>query len=736
MKWVIAGLANLVADHRRWGWLVVLILSLPPVLGWWGVHWQEPGQAGWAPVREFQDVPGADDFRFVGTPVLLLLEADDFFRAPRITAIRAAVNELKAHDLVHDVLWLDRIPTPGPLGFPVPLLPRDTASPAAWTRARAAAAQNPLVSGQLLADDGRTMLLQVAPKSLARQSLARIRTIAADHLEATGIRVRMTGLVPIQRALVRAADQEHLHVQLTAYAAVVVLALLIFRRPSAIAIAVSGPLVGTLWALGWLKLLGEPRSDLEPLLPVMFAMIGFTDSVHLVVHLRRERAAGKSQVEATRSAATHIGLACLLTSLTTAIGFGSLLISDAEVVQAFGRGAAVGVSQTFAAVILVVPLLGNSGLGRRIHDGLERDLVARHMIRLSRGMDWIVLRARWVAVGGLLLTATLTALTLTLKPDDWLGNRIERGSEAYQAMLQCEHALGGIEYLRVVVEWPPNAEDVDVLKLLAEVEGACAAEEVLHGPLSLHTWEQVVPRTLLPGPLLEQFWRPDRRRAQVVARHGDLGISQFEPCVRSLQQRLALIADRHPRYRFGVVSPAMSRGQMIQRVIHELLYSLALASVVIFIVIACAFRSFRLGLLAVVPNLFPLVATAGSRVFWNPTLDIASACAFTVCLGIAVDDTIHFLARFEHERGAGGDLLAAMRRTFIAVGNALVITTIVLVSGFGSVFASTLPTHRLFAGVACTTIAAALLGDLVILPALLACWSRKPRGEASTPESR
>ena len=64
------------------------------------------------------------------------------------------------------------------------------------------------------------------------------------------------------------------------------------------------------------------------------------------------------------------------------------------------------------------------------------------------------------------------------------------------------------------------------------------------------------------------------------------------------------------------------------------------------------------------------------------------------------------------------------------------ITTIVLVSGFGSVFASTLPTHRLFAGVACTTIAAALLGDLVILPALLACWSRKPRGEASTPESR
>jgi predicted RND superfamily exporter protein len=140
--------------------------------------------------------------------------------------------------------------------------------------------------------------------------------------------------------------------------------------------------------------------------------------------------------------------------------------------------------------------------------------------------------------------------------------------------------------------------------------------------------------------------------------------------------------------------------------------------------------------LSVVPNLLPLAATGAIRAAYDPSLDIASACSFAICLGIAVDDTIHFLTRFRHEREAGRDVSSAVHQTFVTVGGALIMTTVVLVAGFGSVMLSELPTHFLFAAMACSTIATALLGDLLILPALLACFPGKSGVETGSESER
>ncbi len=138
-----------------------------------------------------------------------------------------------------------------------------------------------------------------------------------------------------------------------------------------------------------------------------------------------------------------------------------------------------------------------------------------------------------------------------------------------------------------------------------------------------------------------------------------------------------------------------------------------------------AYRSLTLGLISIIPNLFPLAATGAVRACLSTSLDIASACAFTICLGIAVDDTIHFLSRFQSERRRGLDPRDAVLATFHSVGTALVMTTVVMLAGFATVLTSRLPTHQLFAGMACATLAAALVGDLVILPALLVCFRKR-----------
>ena len=105
------------------------------------------------------------------------------------------------------------------------------------------------------------------------------------------------------------------------------------------------------------------------------------------------------------------------------------------------------------------------------------------------------------------------------------------------------------------------------------------------------------------------------------------------------------------------------------------------------------------------------------------SLEISSVCAFTVCLGIAVDDTIHFLSRYQYERKQN-PTNESIRKTWVGVGTALIMTTVVMVSGFATVLTSELPQQRTFGAMACVTIAAALVGDMLFLPALLAWFDR------------
>jgi predicted RND superfamily exporter protein len=150
------------------------------------------------------------------------------------------------------------------------------------------------------------------------------------------------------------------------------------------------------------------------------------------------------------------------------------------------------------------------------------------------------------------------------------------------------------------------------------------------------------------------------------------------------------------------------------------------AALAIFGSIAIGFRSIRLAAISVTPNIFPLVAISAILVVTGRPLQMTSVMVFSICLGIAVDDTIHFLNRFRRELVIDGDVRAAIRRSFLAVGSAVFTTTLVLLVGFGSVLTSSMPSSRLFAGLSCAGYAMAIAGDLVMLPALLVCFVKPP----------
>ena len=145
---------------------------------------------------------------------------------------------------------------------------------------------------------------------------------------------------------------------------------------------------------------------------------------------------------------------------------------------------------------------------------------------------------------------------------------------------------------------------------------------------------------------------------------------------------------------------AIWRWRNLYQIVVDLASSLGTAAVIIFVVLGMAYRSVRIGLISIFPNVFPLAVTGTWLVLNGYNLELVSVCPFTVCLGIAVDDTIHFLSRYEEERQKTDDRQAAIRQAFTGVGVSLVMTTVVLVAGFSTVAFCDSRDHHIFATMA------------------------------------
>ena len=147
---------------------------------------------------------------------------------------------------------------------------------------------------------------------------------------------------------------------------------------------------------------------------------------------------------------------------------------------------------------------------------------------------------------------------------------------------------------------------------------------------------------------------------------------------------------------------------------------------VILITMLILLREIRLTLIATVPNVVPLLFILGTLGILQTDLQTSNIVSFTIAVGLAVDDTIHFIVRYREERLRCRDTAEAIRNTFQGAGHAIVLTSILLVFGFGVLALSSLTTTHFFGLLACVTMTAALLGDLLMLPALLQMFDTPP----------
>lgn len=677
----------------------------------------------------------------------VVVQSDQIFSREGAVAIREVVEALEQLDTVANVKWLDQTPPLNIFGLPEPILPRGQASPQRFAASKERALKHPLVVGQLLSNDGNTLLLSISfdwlyvrQDSDCSDALIEVAKRAAAKHPSVVMKFSVTGAVPLRLMMIQNQQANQLKFQLIGYGMILVMAAVLFRGISVVFVVASAPALGVFWTLGFLRYFDlqlNPFSDV--ILPILLSLVGFTDGVHMMVYIRRCLIDGMLPRDACRKTLGAVGLACFLTSLTTAIGMGSLTLAHHRVVIEFGWSCVLGVTATWISVMLVIPLVCCTRWSNRLTKGADRGIVDGHLQRIGPWIGLVVRHAKAVSYGGITLSIVLFLVALTLKPDDRKSSSLPSGGPAQLALDHLDRSMGGLDVCRINLNWSdPKTTSEQVIQIISEVDVVLNQEPLIGHPLSIckvldalpgdgAAVEKVSMIELLPPPLKLALFDPDQTKAAITFRVQDLGSATYRTVFERIESSLDGIHTRHPDFEFSIVGDAISRWKNLFQIVTDLTTSLGTASIVIFVVLGFAYRSVRIGLISVIPNMLPLAVAASWMAITGQSLEVVSVCAFTICLGIAVDDTIHFLSRYRDEQLVHSDRRVAIEHAFQGVGTGMIMTTIVLVAGFSSVLISETRDHRIFASLGIITLVTALLCDLFLLPALLAQFDRDSR---------
>lgn len=754
-----------IVDRPLWAYLLLVVMSAIAGMGYIApervrslivrppVEVAAPAPAAGAPRPAPRKMsPNVDSFDLTRSDAVLVIESDDIFTPDGAAALRRMVEKLEALPYIRNVVWMDRVPVLNIFGLREPLFPKSQASPARFAAARDKALHHPLLKGQLLSPDGRTLIVLVNFDWLGITSdddcsvnLKKVAEAALHESPGPRFTVGVTGHIPLRLTMIATHERNSTKFRMIGYGVVLLMAAILFRGISSVLIVTMGAGLGIFWTIGFLNFFDMQDNPFnDQVLPVMLSLIGLADGVHMMVQIRRFRAAGMSERDAAQAGLQEVGLACFLTAITTSIGFWSLTLAQHDVVREFGWSCVLGAMLMVVSILTVIPLACFSWLGRLVPIQQKESFIEMNLHRFMSIIDMVLKRPKTVAWAGIAVTILFTVLALQLRPDELHTALLPESAEPTKALRQMDRALGGLEFSEVRINWSSKvpSDSSEVLQVIAKVDDLLHSEPLIGTPISVRNFVDALPGDsptaerasmleLLPPPLKRAFYKPEEQFASVTFRVRDIGIAKYNAVFLRIEAALIQIKAQHPEFTFSLAGSAAFRWRDLYRVVVDLGSSLGSETIIIIIVLGLVFRSVRLGAIAMVPNIFPLVACATWMFFTGQPLEIVSVVCFTICLGVAVDDTVHFLTRFQEELPHCQTRKEAIRKTFQAVGTSMLMTTMVLIVGLSTVTLSDMREQRIFGHMGVLTMITAMVGDLLILPALLAVYAKPTPAEVA-----
>lgn len=525
-----------------------------------------------------------------------------------------------------------------------------------------------------------------------------------------------------------------------------------FRSFRATFISMIVVLVGVMWTFGIIGLLEYEITVLTALIPPLIIVIGIPNCIFLINKYQHEVKKHGNKAKSLQRVISKIGNATLMTNVTTASGFATFIITDSKLLTEFGLVASLSILAIFIICLLTIPIIYS-------YMPMPKD---KHLEHLSK--RWINAFVNWMEymVKHRKITIYVTSLILLIASIIGIyqirisGSLIEdmpQKAAFFKDIRFFEEEFNGIMPLEVMVDTrkKKGVMKLSTLKRMNELEDLIIETPELSRPISVVSLVKYskqayyngnpkyyqLPTTQENGfimsytknsstdvDMIKNFVDSTGQYARITTFMKDIGTEKMERIEEDIQSKINKVfpADK---YDISLTGKAYLFQKGTKYLVNNLILSLSLAIFLISVFMAYMFRSFRMIIVSLIPNLLPLLITAGLMGFLGVPIKPSTILVFSIAFGISVDDTIHFLAKYRQELQANHwkikkSVYAALRET----GVSMFYTSIVLFFGFSVFVISNFGGTVALGALVSATLLFAMLANLLLLPSLLLSLER------------
>ncbi|MDC1261372.1 efflux RND transporter permease subunit [Polaribacter sp.] len=569
----------------------------------------------------------------------------------------------------------------------------------------------------------------------------------------TGLNVRVSGMPYIRTLNAKNIKDE---MQLFVGGALAITALIFFfffRSFRATFITLFVVIIGVVWAFGFIGWFGYEITVLSALIPPLIIVIGVPNAVFLINKYQQEIKKHGQQAKALQRVITKIGNATLMTNITTASGFATFVFVDSKLLREFGILASVNIISIFILALLIVPILYSfMPLPKKKH---LSHLETKWIENVVNWMEKMVKHRRITVYFTTVIIIIVSIIGVyKIRVSGSLIEDMPKSMEFYKDIKFFEKEFGGIMPLEILIDTKKDkgVMKLSVLKKIDKINETIESFPELSKPISVVNLVKYSKQAYYKGnpkyyqlptgqeqsyifaytknsnsdaSMLKTFVDSTGRYARITTFMKDIGTDKMDV----IQKRLKAVIDKEfpsEKYSVSITGKALVFIKGTKFLITNLVISLSLAILLIALFMAWMFRSPQMILISLIPNILPLLITAGLMGYFNIPIKPSTILVFSIAFGISVDDTIHFLAKYRQELLASKwkvkpSVYAALRET----GVSMFYTSIVLFFGFLVFTLSSFGGTIALGGLVSVTLLLAMVSNLILLPSLLLTFERK-----------
>ncbi|MBJ33487.1 MAG: transporter [Flavobacteriaceae bacterium] len=718
-----------------------------------------------------------DRFGEEGNMIVLAVRDDAFFEPEKLAAWAALGDSLAASPSVENVVDISRLTQLRrndrkkvfeitPLTYQRPKTQAEATALKQWLYK-----QQPLYDGLLFNQETSVIQTAVYLKAEVVNSGARqqfVDKLLANKVGAfeneTGLDIRVSGMPYIRTLNAKMILDEIGLFVLMATLVTTLIFFFFFRSYRATFISMSIVVIGVMWAFGIIGLLGFEITVLTALIPPIIIVIGVPNCIFLINKYQNEIKKHGNQARSLQRVISKVGNATLMTNMTTACGFATFTLTNSSLLREFGIVASINIMMIFLLSLLMIPIIYSfMSIPNKKH--LE------HLNRLwiSGFIEWMerMVKHRRVSIYFIsVLTLMLSIIGIyEIRLSGTIIDDMPKKSDFYQDIRFFETHFKGVMPIEIMIDTKRanGATRLSTLNRMNRLENDLLEISELSNPVSAVSIAKYLKQSYFNGNP-KYFQLPTKQQDNFIRAHsknldGEVNFlkslvdptGQFARMTVMLQdvttERMEAIEmeikksiDKHfstDRFNVSITGKALGYLKGTRFLVRNLVVSLGLAILLIALFMAYMFRSFRMIIISLLPNVIPLILTAGMMGFLGIAIKPSTILVFSVAFGISVDDTIHYLVKYRQELKANQwnikkSVYSALRET----GVSMFYTSIVLFFGFSVFMISSYGGTVALGGLVSATLLFAMLANLILLPSLLLSLEKQIANENTLKEPK